>query len=232
MAHSGHLRTSTEVADIGTPGPLIRHVFDPLKHVPGWFNVDDCAHFHIVLAMQTSMGLHGDMLEIGSYHGRSTAMMATRLAPGERLVVCDLFESDQGDHYANRPSPENLLANIRLVNPALEPSRIKIHKCLSNDLVLQADERFRFIHVDGGHSAEQAHFDLTLCGKHLLPGGIMVMDDYHSPDWPEVTTGTDRFLAGHPDFSILADLNRHGATGRKLYLLKSAAGAGARQAAA
>lgn len=222
MRHSGHLRTSTEFADIGTPGPLIKHVFEPLKDVPGWFNVDDCAHFNLVLKLQTGLGQRGDLLEIGSYHGRSTAMMATALFASERLVVCDLFESDLGDHYDNRPSPARLIKNILGVNPGLAPERIVIHKCLSNDLVLSSEELFRFIHVDGGHSAEQAYFDLTMCRKHLKAGGVMVMDDYCSPDWPEVTTGTDRFLAENPDMSVVADLNRHGATGRKLYLMREA----------
>lgn len=218
---SAHLRESTSYADIGEAGPLIKDVFSRLKDIPGWFNVDDCGHFFLVLSYQSAMGIKGNLLEIGSYYGRSTALMAKCLEPGERIVVCDAFELDTDDDYGNKPSPENLISNIERVNQKMEKDRIVIHKCLSNDLYLDAEEKFRFIHIDGGHSAEQAYSDLQLCSKHLLPNGIIVMDDYHNNYWPEVTQGTDRFLKESDAFSVLADLNRHGALGRKLYLIKT-----------
>ena len=48
----------------------------------------------------------------------------------------------------------------------------------------------------------------------------MVMDDYYNQQWPGVTQGTDEFLADNDEFHVLADLNRHGALGRKLYIIK------------
>ena len=219
--HAGYLRASTARRDIGEPGPLITDLFEPIKDVPGWFNVDDCGHFFLILSLQSASGLPGDLLEIGSYHGRSTAVMARCLGPGERIVVCDAFQADTDDRYAQKPSPENLLANVERVNPGLDRDRIVIHPCLSNDLKLDDKERFRFIHIDGGHSAEQAYFDLQLCTRYLLPGGVIAMDDYHNERWPGVAEGTDRFLKENPQLRVLADLNRHGALGRKLYLVRA-----------
>lgn len=219
--HSGHLRTSTTFSDIGEAGSLIKNIFEPLKEVPGWFNVDDCSHFHLILSLQSLWNLKGDLLEIGSYHGRSTSMMASYLAPDEKIVICDAFESDTDDQYQNKPSPEKLIASIFRINKGLKKRQIVIHQCLSNDLSLDEDEQFRFIHIDGGHSAEQAYCDLMLCKNHLLPNGIMAMDDYHNEMWPGVTEGTDRFLQYNDDIRVLADLNRHGALGRKLYLIKA-----------
>jgi predicted O-methyltransferase YrrM len=215
--HSGHLRESTRFRDLGIAGPVVE-VFEKLKPIPGWFNVDDCAHFSLLLAQQSMFGLRGDLLEIGSYHGRSTALLAARLQEGERVVVCDAFESETEDSYAERPSPETLMRNLRRVTPSLEAARVEIHECFSNDLELAPDRQFRFIHIDGGHSREQALFDLELCSRHLLPGGTIVMDDYEHPNWPGVTEATDAFLAQRREFAVLADLNRHGALGRKIYL--------------
>ena len=218
---SVHLRESTCYTDIGEAGPLIIDVFNRIKDIPGWFNVDDCGHFFLVLSYQSAMGVKGDLLEIGSYHGRSTVLMAKCLQPGERIVVCDAFESNTDDYYPTKPSPAGLISNIKRLNQELEEDRIVIHKCLSNDLHLNNDENFRFIHIDGGHSAEQAYFDLNLCSKRLAPHGIIVMDDYYNKLWPGVTQGTDKFLNDSDTLSILADLNRHGAFGRKLYLIKN-----------
>jgi predicted O-methyltransferase YrrM len=220
QSHQAELRTSTKFEHIGVAGPLISGMFDRVSNIPGWFNVDDCMHFHLVLQMQTALGIAGDLFEIGSYHGRSTAIMALHLTPRERIVVCDAFQAPSEDHYAQPPSPENLLANLSRVNPDLDRSQVVIHSCLSTDLSLPTEERFRFIHVDGGHSAEVAYSDMKLSAGHLMPKGVLVLDDYHNPQWPNVTAGVDRFLAETRDFDILGDLNRHGALGRKLYLIK------------
>jgi len=159
LQHSDHLLESTIYADIGEAGPLVKDVFSRLKDIPGFFNFDDCGHFFLVLSYQSAMEIKGDLLEIGSYHGRSTALMAKCLKPGERIVVCDAFELDVDDNYDNKPSPENLISNIQRVNREIERDRIVIHKCLSNDLHLDADEKFRFIHIDDGgeHTIRVVH---------------------------------------------------------------------------
>ncbi|MDZ7291982.1 MAG: class I SAM-dependent methyltransferase [candidate division KSB1 bacterium] len=219
--HVNAARNTTSFHRDAEPGPLVTGVFNYIKTIPGWFNIDDCAHFYLILSMQSALGLKGDLFEIGSYHGRSTAVMAYCLKDGEKIVVCDAFEGDTDDHYANKPSPQKLIENVRLVNPGLTPSRVVIHQCLSSELSLERDAKFRFAHIDGGHSREATWGDLLLCQDHILPGGVIALDDYKHKDWPGVTPAVEDFLAQFKEFSILADLNRHGAIGRKLYLIKN-----------
>jgi hypothetical protein len=64
-----YLRESTSYFDIGEPGLVITELFRKVQDIPGWFNVDDCGHFCLVLSFQFVMGVKGDLLEIGSYHG-------------------------------------------------------------------------------------------------------------------------------------------------------------------
>lgn len=214
-------RKSLAYEHVGPQGPLLRDVFAKINHVPGAFNVDDAGHFHLVLSMQSVFGITGDLLEIGSYHGRSTAVMSHYLRGREKIHVCDAFTADTDDKYQNKPTPEALLANVQRVTPGIG-DRIVIHACLSNDLRLPAEQMFRFIRVDGGHSEEQAFADLTLVKRHLRDRGVIVVDDYDHKEWPGVTPAVDRFLKANPDISVLADLNRHGAKGRKIYLMKGA----------
>ncbi|MCI0497943.1 MAG: class I SAM-dependent methyltransferase [Thermoplasmata archaeon] len=215
------LRTSTDERDIGPKGPLIADVYDLIHTVPGAFNVDDTSHFHLILSMQTHLGLEGDLLEIGSYHGRSSAVMARYLHPSERLHICDAFQIETDDRYENKPTVADLMANIRRVNRNLQEQNIVIHECLSNELELEPKQAFRFIHIDGGHSEEQTLFDLNLVKGHLCNKGIVAVDDYHHPEWPGVTPAIDRFLAENDDYRVIADLNRHGAKGRKIYITKT-----------
>jgi hypothetical protein len=213
------LRNTTSFHELAVLGPLAIEVFDKIKTIPGWFNFDDCTHFHLILILQSLFGIRGDLLEIGSYHGRSTALMSRYLNDGEKIVVCDAFESETNDNYVNKPSPELLIGNIRKLNPTIDLSEVLVYQCLSHDLSLDKNMKFRFIHLDGGHSKVQVLQDLYLSKNHLVNKGIIAIDDYHNKHWPEVTVGVDEFLSKNLQFSILADLNRHGAIGRKLYII-------------
>ena len=171
------LRNSTSFTLIGEPSPIIKEVFEFTKTVPGWFNIDDCSHFYLILSLQSACGIEGDLFEIGSYHGRSAALMSRCLQRDEKIVICDAFESDTEDHYTNKPSPESLIYNILTVNPNLETSRIVVHQCLSNVLSLKKEDKFRFIHIDGGHASDQVYGDLCLSREHLVDKGIIAIDD-------------------------------------------------------
>ena len=222
LALSGEPWNSTSVARFAEKSPLITDDFERIKSIPGWFNLDDCTHFHLILSLQSKLGLGGDLLEIGSYHGRSAALLAGYLNEGEKLVVCDTFEADVEDYYPDPASPEILSQNVLRVNSQLDPARIEVNACESRDLDLGPGARFRFVHVDGGHSFESAIGDLRICRDHVLPLGVVAIDDYMHIRWPEVTAAVRDFLAEQNDFQILADLNRRGAVGRKLYLIRSA----------
>lgn len=217
----GYLRTSTNFKDIGSKGSLTERVFEKIKDIPGAFNLDDAAHFFCILEMQSLLGMKGDFLEIGTFFGRSTAVMCHSLKTGEVMNVCDAFQSETEDVYTSRPTPEILLNNIRKVTESFDESSLKIHACLSNDLKLDSGSSFRFVHVDGGHSEKQAYFDLQLVAPHILKKGIIAVDDYDHKHWPGVTPAVDRFLTDHANFTVFADLNRHGAIGRKIYLVKT-----------
>ena len=211
-------RNCTSFAEGAVPATLITDVFDKIRQMPGWFNVDDCAHFSLILRMQTAMGMTGDVLEIGSFHGRSTCLLAYCLRPTEILHVCDAFERPSDGKYAVHATQARLWENLTTVNPELSRSAVVIHDCYSTDLKLDESQRFRFVHVDGGHTKDVALNDLRLCAKHMLPHGIMAVDDYAHHSFPEVTEAVDAFLVERSDYQVLADLNRHGAMGRKIYL--------------
>ncbi len=212
------LTTDISEATIGpNPGPVAA-LFRELRNVRGAFTLDDAGHFLLTLRMQTHQGLTGDLLEIGSYHGRSTAVMCQALEPGERIHVCDAFENEGASEFAVKPTPEGLLRNIRRVNPDIDPAAIVIHNCLSQQLVLPDAQKFRFIHIDGGHDDATCYGDLQIAHRHILPGGVVVIDDYCHPHYPGVTSATDRFLSETPGYTLLLDVNRHGERGRKLYL--------------
>lgn len=213
-----YIRNTTHFGLNSRPGKLALDVFSKINRLPGFFNFDDCCHFHLILAMQTANGMVGDILEIGSYHGRSTSLLAYHLKADEKLVVCDTFDMPTGYKYTYPPSVEILWSNLLNVNPSIKKDRVIIHKNYSNQLELDPQDSFRFAHVDGGHSYDTVLGDVLLCADKMMSGGIIAIDDYDHWGWPEVTKAVDDFLNHRDDYSILADLNRHGDIGRKIYL--------------
>ena len=213
----GPRRSPTTVPN---PGPLLTDIAPRLAAIPGWFNGDDLAHFTLVLGTQTDSGLHGDLLEIGCYHGRSAVVLALQLQPGERLFLVDAFDLPLDDPYGDTATPDKVWRNLAGAIPGLPRERIDIQRGYSNELRLPPDLELRFAHVDGGHDAATVRGDLAICAQHLIPGGVIVVDDHAHPHYPGVAEAVRDFLTEHTAFRVLADLNRAGALGRKLYLAK------------
>lgn len=197
-------------------GPLAQKYLE-VSSLPGYFTYDDASAFTLILSSQSASGVQGDVLEIGSYHGRSTVFMASCVQPGERLIVCDTFEESTEFEYQEPPSPKALRRNLARWSGELADEQVDIREGRSDALDL-AGVQLRFAHVDGGHTHDVALGDLRLVARHLVPGGAVAVDDYQHPEWPEVTTAVDAFLAEAPEFRVLADVNRWAESGRKLYL--------------
>ncbi len=211
------------------PGPLITQLAPRLGAIPGWFNLDDLAHFTLVLQTQSAAGLTGDLLEIGCFHGRSAAVLALHLQAGEELFLIDAFDLPLAERYGNTPSPTGVWRNLQSVVPDLDRRRVHIERAYSSDLHLPDGLRLRLAHVDGGHDAATARCDLDLCLRHLIPGGVLIVDDYAHPQHPGVSHAVHEILAARPELRILADVNRRGALGRKLYLTATAPPADAKR---
>ena len=203
------------------PGPMYTNVVPRLAAIPGWFNIDDLAHFSLVLETQTTGGIHGDLLEIGCYHGRSAAVLAMHLQASECLFLADAFDLPLDDPYGDTPTPEQVWQNLANAVPDLPRERVSIQRAYSNDLQLPPDTNLRFAHIDGGHDATTVGEDLSFCAKYLMPGGVIAIDDFAHPQYPGVTEAVNKFLGYQASFRILADLNRSGALGRKLYLARN-----------
>lgn len=58
-----------------------------------------------------------------------------------------------------------------------------------------AQERFRLFSIDGGHTVVHVLNDLRLAERIMIPGGVVIVDDYMHPKWPGVTEGLHIYCA-------------------------------------
>jgi predicted O-methyltransferase YrrM len=157
--------------------------------IDGWFYAIDVDFFSNLLAYQRTEDIKGNMLEIGTYQGKSAILMGYGLRDDEELVICDLFSAvmDHADIPLNRRQQysgleqEEFLANW----DRFHTRRPTLEVCESSELDL-GDQVFRFIHIDGCHSYQCVAKDISLAVTHTAKRGVIAMDDYRAVEAPGV----------------------------------------------
>jgi predicted O-methyltransferase YrrM len=119
-----------------------------------------------------------NLLELGTYHGKSTAYMAAILeAMGRgRLVTIDRVDAE-----AKNPNVYKILRDLKLSH------RVQVYfeqKSLTWRLMRLIEEHespcFDFCYFDAGHSWDVTGYAFFLVDRLLKPGGWVVFDDL---DW-------------------------------------------------
>jgi hypothetical protein len=149
----------------------------------------------------------GPVLEIGTLFGLfAPALIRQFRRRGEfrHLSVIDPLEGTQiqpGMAPAGDPTGTPVTADVarlNLVQCGLGTDDFRIIQGLSTDSAARAeagDRRYAVVVIDGDHSEAGVYEDLRWSEDLLLPGGVVVMDDFGDPRWPGVERATNRYRA-------------------------------------
>ena len=169
-----------------------KYIRKGLNKVAGWFYRLDAEIFALITEYQNQHALDGSVAEIGLHHGKSFIALCLSLHHGQKAYGIDLFEqqslnldrSGEGD----RPAVEqNLLAagvDLSAIILDARPST-----CVRPDEILSHVGPVRFFSIDGGHQREVVHSDLQLAAETLTEHGVIALDDFLRPEWPDVSAG-------------------------------------------
>lgn len=141
------------------------------------------------------------ILEIGAYHGRTTAFMANVLRSIDcrmPILSIDPFERACPDNKNPQGSYFEYLSTIQAYGFE--------HCCLplaafSQDCAVIVPGNVAVLVVDGYHHYSTVRNDLEVYGPKVLPDGFIFVDDYR-PDYPDVVRAADEFLSSNQDFEI------------------------------
>ncbi|GAA3810285.1 class I SAM-dependent methyltransferase [Streptomyces coacervatus] len=166
-----------------------------LKDVPGWFPPLDQLLFTWFLERQETGGFRGSLVELGAYMGKSAILLGQHRQDGEEFTVCDLFGGEAPDG-ANQA--ETAKSYSSLTRQAFERNYLAFHDALPTVLEAPtsvipkevAPDSCRFVHIDASHLYEHVHDDIGAARDLLLPGGIVVLDDFRSEHTPGVSVAT------------------------------------------
>jgi predicted O-methyltransferase YrrM len=142
------------------------------------------------------------VVEVGSWEGRS-ALFFLNYLPHCRLVCIDTFEGSE-EHRAHPEAFANDLPEIErrfIGNLAAFTDRLEKIKAPSAAALAELGidgRRFDIAYMDGSHRAADVYSDGVLAWPMLVPGGVMIFDDYEWAYMPEPRSnpklGIDAFL--------------------------------------
>lgn len=144
---------------------------------------------HIQKTLQHVSGKVSNILEIGSFEGRSAVWFLSTF-PEARMVCVDTFQGSP-EHIAANMDVESLFDRFT-ENTRPYADRLDVRRGHSSRILYSLDpESFDVIYVDGSHTEADTLMDLVLSFGLLKRGGALLVDDYDQPAFPGVKSAVD-----------------------------------------
>jgi hypothetical protein len=160
------------------------HMKADVDKIQGFLANTSIAVWDAFLAYQESNFVFGHIGEIGVYKGKSATILARHQRANEELWLIDF--SDFIDE-----AKANLSASAQHEIRYIKQKSVEIFR--HPDLA-QRRRTFRWFHIDGEHTGQAVATDLALAHELLADDGIICIDDFLNPAYPQITAATFAFL--------------------------------------
>lgn len=156
-------------------------VVDQLRDVNGWMTSDQARR----LWDRANELRPGDrIVEIGSFQGRSTCVLASAAAPGVEVVAIDPHGGNDRGPQEIEGFEEEAEQDNRLFNENLERlgvrDRVRHLRKFSDRALGDVDGPVQLLYVDGAHRFAPAVKDIKEWGDKVPDGGHMLVHDSFS----------------------------------------------------
>ena len=175
------------------------HKSAAIKHAlccQGWTSKQKLSVLYDI-ALRTS-GLDGDILEIGSAWGRSAVL----LGYASTKHIWSIDPHTGGRAFIERGEVQDSF-DIFKANLARNGfgERVTSLKFTTDEVIekklLAPALRFSMAFIDGLHTARGVEIDFGLAFERLVPGGVIVFDDYAEASIPDYTEMVDALMLRH-----------------------------------
>lgn len=156
---------------------------------------------------QSDLGIHGNLVEIGTFEGRFFIALGLGLAPGEHAYGFDTFDwPDDGVLARFRGHCERHgLAADRFTAIRRDSRTVRSSAELR---ALIGETPVRFFHIDGDHGLDSLTHDLGLAHAVLHPQGVICLDDMLHPEFPFLIVAVHAYLQAHAEMRLLCVIDR------------------------
>ena len=125
----------------------------------------------------------GEVLEIGSFKGKSTTLLAKSvgMAGGDRVVAVDPLDLPaETDPALERGESLPEIFRHTITSNGVEDI-VEFHQLRSDELAAGWDRPLRLLWIDGDHTYQGARTDFDLFARYLQPGSVIAMHDVLHP---------------------------------------------------
>ena len=162
-----------------------------------------------LLHICTLLPLHPDILEVGTFMGRTTAAMAD-VRPDANIITLDIYLGKMWDYerikdeFPYKGYLENIF-NHKMWDEQLTKDylshwdNIQAFNCkFPDEWPLPKENKFDLIFEDGNHGSPSTMKSFPKCIELLKPGGYLALHDYGVGG---VTKAIEAFVQPHPQMS-------------------------------
>lgn len=149
--------------------------------VDGWLHPCQVTALH---RAASSVPSGGRIIEVGSFRGRSTIVLARSARPDVEIIAIDPHAgNDRGpqelDGYQQHAEQDyqQFHANLRAAGVA---HRVKHLRTSSQEALGDVEGNADLVYIDGAHRFRPARADITDWGNRVQPGGRLVIHDAFS----------------------------------------------------
>ena len=158
--------------------------------IEGWFLPEAQAAWDFLLLQQAAMGVRGDFIEIGVWQGKSALLGALHLRSDETAILVDIQELRDVEERIKS------LAGPRVSSFVGKSSEFRRSR------LFQEVSHCRWFHIEGDHSGFSTATDLEIAAHVVGDRGVICVDDFFSPRYPQLTAAVYRFLFATPTFRL------------------------------
>ena len=165
--------------------------------VQGWMSPDQAERLYRAAAATRP----GDQIvEIGSFQGRSTIVLASAAHDGVPVVAIDPHAgNDRGpqeiEGYAAAAATDHDVFNTNLADAGVT-DRVRHVRAFSDAAHDQVDGDIAVLYIDGAHRYAPARADIRDWGARVSPGGTMLIHDSFSSLGVTLAIGRELLLDG------------------------------------
>lgn len=152
-----------------------------VRDVDGWMSPDQAQRLYNAAASTHA----GDtIVEIGSFRGRSTIVLASAAPEGVAIVAIDPHAgNDRGPNelegFAEAAASDHEIFNANLAAAGVT-DRIRHVRAFSDAAHGEVEGEMAVLYVDGAHRYAPARADIRDWGKRVTPGGTLLIHDSFS----------------------------------------------------
>jgi predicted O-methyltransferase YrrM len=156
-------------------------VWTAVTDVQGWMTEGQARSLYDAAA---ACPPRGTIVEIGSFHGRSTIVLASACPDDARVIAVDPHAgNDRGPQEIDGfeveadQDHETFLQNLRDAGVA---DKVRHLREFSHDAIAEIEGAIDVLYVDGAHRYQPARWDIGHFGARVRDGGTMLIHDSFS----------------------------------------------------